>query len=96
MTHTEKEVFKLCDSIGETCNSKFQITIEENRPDKKCYRFYGLGGCVDIEKEELVYDEDRLPHDPKWEYLFYAWPEDEDGFKELSEDEVYKALIQQG
>lgn len=90
MTYTEKDVFKLCDKIGETCNSIFQITVHEDKPDKKVYRFYGLDGCVDIEKEELIYDEGRLPYQPKYEYSFYCWPED--GFLELTEAEVYNAL----
>jgi len=92
MRHDEKDVFRICDNIGETCNSKFQLILNEDRPDRKSYRFYGLGGAVDITKEELVYDEGRLPYQPKWEYSFYCWPEG-DGFVELTEDDVFNALF---
>ncbi len=92
MKHDESDVFELCENIGEACNPKFQLILDEDLPDKKSYRFYGLGGAVDIAREELVYDEGRLRHQPKWEYSFCCWPEG-DGFVELIEDDVFNALL---
>jgi len=92
MIHNEKDVFTLCQLLGEICNPVFQLMQTECEPDSESWRFYGLNGCVDIRKE-IVDDEEEHPLDypDGFKYSFISW--EEDGFKKLTEDMLCTVLL---